>query len=159
MLLIHAVSAALLAWATLGLTPTRWLLAMLLFYLGCRLLGLAVPRVRVYAMRVEAGARFVPWYAYRIVAASLDVAAAVLDWRSTVTPAVVRVSLQTDDKRLITLISCLLTLTPGTLALDYLDKVLYVHVLDSRSADSVQHAVDEIEQRLAGWIHPPGEFS
>lgn len=156
MLLTHVLSAALLAWATLGLTPTRWLLAMLVVYALFRLMGLVVPALRVYAMRVEAGARFVPWYAYKIVAASLDVAAAVLDWRRTVSPAVVRVSLQTDDKRLITLISCLLTLTPGTLALDYLNQVLYVHVLDSRSADSVQEAVVEIEQRLAGWIYPLG---
>lgn len=157
MLLTHVLSAALLAWATLGLTPTRWLLAMLVMYALFRVLGLGVPALRVYAMRVEAGVRFVPWYAYKIVAASLDVAAAVLNWRRTVSPAVVRVSLQTEDKRLITLISCLLTLTPGTLTLDYLNQVLYVHVLDSGNADSVQQAVDEIEQRLAGWIHPLGE--
>ncbi|WP_150302959.1 Na+/H+ antiporter subunit E [Pseudomonas saliphila] len=157
MLLTHVLSAALLAWATLGLTPTRWLLAMLVMYALFRVLGLGVPAMRVYAMRVEAGVRFIPWYAYKIVAASLDVAAAVLNWRRTVSPAVVRVSLQTEDKRLITLISCLLTLTPGTLTLDYLNQVLYVHVLDSGNADSVQQAVDEIEQRLAGWIHPLGE--
>lgn len=156
MLLTHVLSAALLAWATLGLTPTRWLLAMLVVYVVFRLLGLAVPTCRIYAMRAEAGARFVPWYAYKIVAASVDVARVTLNWRRTVSPAVVRVALQTDDKRLITLICCLLTLTPGTLALDYLDSVLYVHVLDTQSAESVQQSVVDIEQRLAAWIHPMG---
>lgn len=157
-LLTHVLSAALLAWATLGLSPTRWLLAMLAIYLVFRLLALGIPALRIYCRKTEALARFIPWYAYKIVAASLDVAAAVFNFSRTVEPTVVRVSLQTEDRRLITLISCLLTLTPGTLALDYLNKVLYVHVLDSRSADSVQQAIVDIENRLADWVHPQGDL-
>lgn len=158
MLLTHVLGAALLAGVTLGLTPGSWLLGMLVMYGLFRLLGLVFPVLRIYAMRVEAGVRFVPWYAYKIIAASLDVAFIVLNWRRTVRPAVVRVSLRTEDKRLVTLISCLMILTPGTLALDYLNKVLYVHVLDAHDPDSAQHAVTEIEQRLAGWIDPRGNW-
>ena len=82
----------------------------------------------------------------------------VLNPRYQVESAVVRVPVHTRDKRLITLLGCLLTLTPGTLALDYRSRTgeMFVHVLDTRSVDSVTAAIGNIERRLMRWVQPLG---
>lgn len=153
----HMLLAAILAWAFMGLGPLTWLLGFILLYPVARLLGLFIKPLRVYSMRVETGALFVPWFAYKVVGASWDVARIVLDPRKVVSPAVVQVHLKTRDKRLITLIACLITLTPGTLALDYRGRALFIHVLDTSSVESVQAALTEIEVRVMAWVNPLGE--
>ena len=80
----------------------------------------------------------------------------VINPQRRISPAVVQVSVQTDDRRLVTLIACLLTLTPGTLALSYRTGVLFVHVLDATAVAPVQQAVSEIERRLMAWVYPSG---
>ncbi len=155
--LAHVFLAGALAWAFLGLGPLNWLLGFIVLYPVIRLLGLFVAPLRVYAMRVEAGVVFVPWFAYKIVGASWDVARIVLNPSKIVSPAVVQVHLKTRDKRLITLIACLVTLTPGTLALDYRGRALFIHVLDTSSVESVQAALTEIEERVMAWVNPLGE--
>jgi multicomponent Na+:H+ antiporter subunit E len=155
--LIHAIAAAILAWWVLDLNPLTWALAMFVLYPPLRLFGTAIPRLRAYARRFEVGALFVPWYAWKVVGASWDVARIVLNPRHVVSPAVVSVSLHTEDKRLITLLACLITLTPGTLALDYRGKLMYIHVLDTSSVDSVQQQMWDIEKRILAWVNPMGE--
>lgn len=158
MVYLHVVLAALLNWALAGLSPLGWLLAFAALYPLFRLLGLMLPRCRLYAMRIEGGLIFVPWFIYKVFSASLDVALIVLNPRRKIEPAVVLVPIATRDKRLITLVGCLLTLTPGTLALDYRARTgeMFVHVLDTQSLDSVQGAIAEIEQRLMRWVDPMG---
>ncbi|PKO56534.1 MAG: cation:proton antiporter, partial [Betaproteobacteria bacterium HGW-Betaproteobacteria-21] len=58
----------------------------------------------------------------------------------------------------------LLTLTPGTLALDYdpASGVLYVHALDAGSAAEIEEGVRNIEDRLLAWMdaeRPPAKGS
>lgn len=156
MAVAHFTLAALLAWSVGSLGPLNWLLAALLLYPLIRLAGLASRPLRRYAQRIEAGVRFVPWFVYKVFSASLHVALIVLNPRRKIEPAVVRIHIETQDKRLITLIGCLLTLTPGTLALDYSEQGLYVHVLDARSVQPIQDGVSEIERRLMAWIRPNG---
>lgn len=160
MLLLHVVLAALLGWLLDGLSVASWLLGFVAGYLLLRLLGLLLPACRVYAMRVITGCLFVPWFAWQILAASLDVARLVLDPRRVAQPAVVAAPLQVRDRRLVTVIGCLLTLTPGTLALEYVEVegLLYVHVLDARSAQPVLDALAEIERRVMAWAWPLGEI-
>ncbi len=153
----HAIAAAVLAWLVIDLNPLTWLLAVIALYPLIRLLALVNTRVKVYAMRFEAGVLFVPWFAWKIFGASWDVARIVLNPQYKVSPAVVTVSLNTEDKRLITVLACLVTLTPGTLALDYRGRLLYIHVLDTASVDSVQQAMAEIETRVLAWVYPMGE--
>lgn len=158
MLYVHVLLASVLAAVLASLSPMYWLLAFAVLYPLFRLLGLVHHASRVYALRIEAGLVFVPWFTWQVFSASLDVAKIVLNPRYQVESAVVRVPLQTRDKRLITLLGCLLTLTPGTLALDYRSRSgeMFVHVLDTRSVESVSAAIGEIERRLMRWVQPLG---
>lgn len=156
MLLLHLITATLLAWWLDDLSATSWFLALIAGYPLCRLLGLLLPACRLYARRIEVGALFVPWYSWKVFAATWDVALIVLSPGRKVSSAVIRVPVKTRDRRLVTLIGCLLTLTPGTLALDYNEQEgdLYVHILDTASAAPVHAAVAELEHWLLAWISP-----
>ena len=157
MLYVHLLLATLM-WALVSLEPFYWLLAFAALYPLFRLAGLVWPASQLYALRMEAGLLFVPWFTWQVFRASADVAKIVLSPRCQVQPAVVSVAIHTQDKRLITLIGCLLTLTPGTLALDFHARTseMFVHVLDTRSVESVTAAVGEIERRLMRWVSPLG---
>lgn len=157
MVFVHLLLTSLLSLGYDGATLASWLLAFVLVYVLLKLLGLLLPVCRVYAMRVEAGARFVPWFTWKVFSASLDVALIVINPRRQVSSAVVQVKLDTRDRRLVTVIACLLTLTPGTLALSYRPGELFVHVLDTASADPVQQAIHDIELRLMAWVYPMGD--
>lgn len=158
MLYLHLLLATVLAAVLASLSPLYWLVAFAALYPVFRLAGLWQHDIRLYALRIEAGLVFVPWFAWQVFRASLDVARIVLHPRYRIEPAVVCVPVRTRDKRLITLIGCLLTLTPGTLALDYRSRTgdMFVHVLDTRSVESVAAAVGEIERRVMRWVQPPG---
>ncbi|KAA0694756.1 cation:proton antiporter [Halopseudomonas laoshanensis] len=158
MVTVHVLLATLLAAVVATLSPLYWLIAFVALYPIFRLCGLFHHASRLYALRIEAGLGFVPWFTYQIFRASLDVAKIVLNPRYQIEPAVVRVPVHSRDKRLITLLGCLLTLTPGTLALDYRATTgdMFVHVLDTRSADAVIAAIGEIERRLLRWVQPLG---
>lgn len=158
MLYLHLLLATVLAMLLAQASPLYWILAFAALYPLFRLCGLAHGPSRLYAMRIEAGAIFVPWFTYQVFHASLDVAKIVLNPRRQIESAVVRVLVQTQDKRLITLIGCLLSLTPGTLALDYQPRTgeMFVHVLDTRSIESISGAIAEIERRLMRWVRPLG---
>lgn len=155
---LHVLLATVLAAALGLLSPLYWLVAFFTLYPLFRLFGLFHHASRLYAMRIEAGLVFVPWFTCQIFSASLDVAKIVLNPRYQIESAVIRVPVQTRDKRLITVIGCLLTLTPGTLALDYRSRTgdMFVHVLDTRSAASIVAAVGNIERRLMRWVRPLG---
>lgn len=158
MVYLHLLLATALAVLLAQASPLYWILAFAALYPLFRLCGLVHDASRLYAMRIEAGVVFVSWFTYQVFHASLDVAKIVLNPRLQIQSAVVRVPVQTRDKRLITLIGCLLTLTPGTLALDYQPRTgeMFVHVLDTRSIESVTGAIAEIERRLMRWVRPQG---
>jgi multicomponent Na+:H+ antiporter subunit E len=69
-------------------------------------------------------------------------------------PAVLRMELACRDERFATLLGCLLTLTPGTMALDYRpgSGLMYIHALDARDAATIKAGVREIERRLLRWL-------
>ena len=48
----------------------------------------------------------------------------------------------------------LLTLTPGTMALEYLPEsgLMYIHAIDAKEAAAVEAGVRAIESRLLRWI-------
>jgi multicomponent Na+:H+ antiporter subunit E len=153
MLGLHLLLAVGLAAFADGLSPlgvaTAFVLIYVLLRLSSRLLGM-----RAYVLRLELGARFIGWFMVEVLKASLDVARLVLGRRVAITPAVVRVTLVRRDERVATLLACLLTLTPGTLALHYSadEGVLYVHALDTDSAAAVEDGVRRIEARLLAWL-------
>ena len=69
-------------------------------------------------------------------------------------PAVIVLRLARPDDRIATLLGCLLTLTPGTMALEYLPEsgLMYIHAIDAKDAAAVEAGVRAIERRLLRWI-------
>lgn len=150
---LHVLLAASLAAFADALSP----LGVALSFFGIHLLLSLAPEflgLETYVLRVRLGARFVGWFLVEIVKASLDVARVVLAARVRPEPAILSLTLSRRDDRLATLLGGLLTLTPGTLALDYdpVRGVMFVHVLDARSADVVEAGIRAIETRLLRWI-------
>ncbi|MGL6161001.1 Na+/H+ antiporter subunit E [Microbulbifer sp.] len=134
-------------------------LAFVALYVLCRLLGFGVSRLRRYARALERGAVFCPWFAFQVFRASLHVARLVLAQPVRVAPAVIAHPVRGRGRGSVTLLGLLLTLTPGTLALEYDEAagLLYIHALDARCGERVQHLVTELERRLLAWIEADGE--
>ncbi|WP_339462785.1 Na+/H+ antiporter subunit E [Pseudomonas sp. EA_105y_Pfl2_R69] len=146
-LVLAALAGHLHGWGALS--------AFALLYLLCKLAWPSV-RLRQYARRVELGSRFIPWFIGQVALASLDVARLVLARQVAVEPAIVAVRLRSRNAKMVTLIGGLLTLTPGTLALDYraADGTLFIHVLDARQQMEVESLVHNLESRLLHWLEP-----
>ncbi|MDO9596575.1 MAG: Na+/H+ antiporter subunit E [Azoarcus sp.] len=150
---IHLLLALGLAAFAKALTPLGVVVAFALVYVVLRTSG-DLFGTRRYVTRLELGTTFLLWFIAEIFKASIDVARLVLGRRVDARPAVVAIRLQRADDRLATVIGCLLTLTPGTLALDYdpASGVLYVHALDAGSAAEIEEGVRNIEGRLLAWM-------
>ena len=150
---LHVLLAAALAAFADALSPLGVVLSFFMIHL---LLGASADflGLETHVARVRLGARFIAWFVVEVVKASLDVARVVLSARVRPAPAILPFALTRRDDRLATLIGGLLTLTPGTLALDYDEArgVIFVHVLDARSADEVEASIRGIETRLLCWI-------
>ena len=130
--------------------------ALLAVWLVLRLLGLAIAPLGRGCRRLERAAGFWLWYLLQVQRASLQVALQALGRPVRVEPAIVAVSLIDDDERIGSLIAALLTLTPGSLALEYRpgQRQLFLHILDARSAAAVQAEVDALQHRLLRWLKP-----
>lgn len=147
-LLAVALAAFADALSPLGVTGA-FVLVFLVMCAGARLLG-----VQSYVRRFRQGLSFVLWFVAEIFRASLDVARIVLASHVQTEPAVVAVRLSRREDGFATLVGVLLTLTPGTLALEYEpdEGLLYVHALDIRAAGEVERSVRELERRLIAWM-------
>lgn len=150
---LHILLAVALAAFSNALSPmgvfTATVLVYLVLKLGAGLLGL-----RVYIRRVELGVCFVAWFAREVVMASVDVARVVFAFGREPQSAIVPITLARRDERLATVIGCLLTLTPGTMAMDYdtASGVMFVHALDAETVADVEKGVRAIESRLLAWL-------
>lgn len=154
MLGLHILVAIGLAAFAKTLTPLGVLAAFALVHLALRL-GADLLGLRRYVRRLELGVLFGGWFALEVIKASLDVARIVLAPRVDPQPAVVALQLREPDERIATLLGCLLTLTPGTLALDYAADTgtMFIHAIDAQDADDIRDSVREIESRLLAWLH------
>ena len=153
MLGVHLLLAVVLAAFSNALTPLGILIGMILIYQVLKL-GAGLMGVRSYVRRVELGTVFAFWFAREIVYASVDVARVVFALNCAPRPAIVTVRLLRRDDRVATLVGGLLTLTPGTMAMDYEPEtgLMYVHTLDAENVDCIERGVREIEARLLAWI-------
>lgn len=156
MLGIHILLAVALAAFSDALSPLGITGAFVLVYLVLKL-GENMFGAHQYSVRLERGTRFAFWFAKEVFKASFDVARVVFSVQVRPSPAIVRIVLSRRDERLATLVGCLLTLTPGTMALEYDPETgeLYVHALDTLTVESVEESVREIESRLLEWMDPP----
>lgn len=106
---------------------------------------------RGYTTRVPVVIRFAGYFLWQLFLSNLRVAQEVLRPRLSITPGVVAVPLTVTTDLEITLLACLITLTPGTLSLDVSDdrSTLYVHALDVVDADEFRRSiVDGFERRV-----------
>lgn len=153
MLGIHLLLALVLAAFSDGLSPLGVLVAAIVVYLFLKL-GSEMMGIGRYVRRVELGTSFLFWFALEVVKASVDVARVVFALGRKPRPAIVPIALARRDERIATLVGCLLTLTPGTMAMEYdaASGLMYVHALDADSVGEVESGVREIERRLLAWI-------
>lgn len=145
---VVAVAFAVLWLFVRGVDPTVTAVAgQFLFGLG---VGLPVAFVvrRLYVDRIDLArlARAVPYaalyvvaFGYEIARANLDVAYRVLRLEPAIEPEVILIPLRVQTPIAITLIANSITITPGTITLDYdaETNALYVHAIDGRDPDAI----------------------
>ena len=153
MLGLHILLAVGLAAFADALSPLGVVAAFLVIYVALRL-AIDLLGLRRYLRRLELGTAFSLWFVAEIFKASLDVARIVLGRKVAPQPAVIVLRLARPDDRIATLLGCLLTLTPGTMALEYLPEsgLMYIHAIDAKEAAAVEAGVRAIESRLLRWI-------
>lgn len=153
MLGLHILLAVGLAAFANALSPLGVAAAFVVIYAALRL-AIDLLGLRRYLRRLELGTAFGLWFVAEIFKASLDVARIVLGRKVAPQPAVIVMRLARRDDRIATLLGCLLTLTPGTMALEYAPEsgLMYVHAIDARNAAAVEAGVRAIETRLLRWL-------
>jgi multicomponent Na+:H+ antiporter subunit E len=90
---------------------------------------------------------FLPWMVVQIVISNLRVARMVLRRRMPIQPAFLRETPGVKGTRALAMLGASITLTPGTLTLDVGEDELFVHALDTASAEDVRAKV--IARRLS----------
>lgn len=107
---------------------------------------------------------FLLWYAKEFILANLQVTADILrpSSRMRMDPGIVAVPAASRTASEYTLISSLITLTPGTLTITYSrdHAVLYVHGMFVDSRDGLAEEIQEMEDRmLRAMRREPGDLS
>lgn len=139
------------------MVAVTWLMANNTLYVGhiilAVFLGVALPRLTVSfwpdaprLRRPGVALRLLAVFAYDIVVANFIVARLVLGPSSALRPAFVEVPIDLDNDFAISLLASMITLTPGTVTVDYDPErsVIHVHALDADDTDAL---VAEIKQR------------
>jgi multicomponent Na+:H+ antiporter subunit E len=141
-----------IAWAALTgeLTPENigggFVLGYFLMFLSRRALGCTR-----YVTKVPLVVRFLLYFSVQLFVANLRVAYEVLTPSFNMRPAIVAVPLDLRRDIEITLLANLITLTPGTLALDVSSdrRVLYVHAMFVTDIDAFRREIkDGFEKRV-----------
>lgn len=109
-----------------------------------------------YVARVPRAAAFVVFYLWQLVKSNVRVAYDVVTPGYRLKPAVIAVPLDAETDAEVTLLANLITLTPGTLALDLSAdrKTLYVHVmyLDADPEQTRREIKEQLERRVLGVL-------
>jgi multicomponent Na+:H+ antiporter subunit E len=92
---------------------------------------------------------FFLWYGKEILMSNLRVALDVLTPQTMMRPGIIAVPLDPMSDRQLLMLSLLLTMTPGTLALDVSDdrRTLYLHAMFIDNADTLRRELKETYQR------------
>ncbi len=120
------------------------------FAIGYALLSLADRRYFQFLLWTGV---FVLYLVYEIVVSNLSLAWLVLQPRPKLDPGIVAVPLTIDTGLEITMLASAITLTPGTLSLDFGrdpdgQLVLYVHALRVGEADEFRHTIKHGFERI-----------
>ncbi len=104
-----------------------------------------------YFRRTIGLVRFIGFYIVEVVRANLRVAFDVVTPTSYARPGVVAVPLEARTDAEITLLSNLITMTPGSLSIDVADdrSVIYVHAMFVEDPDELRRQIkDDLERRV-----------
>lgn len=108
-----------------------------------------------YFRKVPEGAAFAVFFLKELVVSSLRVAYDIVTPTLHMRPAIIAVPLDAKTDAEITLLACLITLTPGTLTLDVSAdrKLLYVHAMFVRDAERTRTNIKNgFERRVLGLL-------
>lgn len=108
-------------------------------------------RLRTLPRKLVLLSGYLVLFAWEVVASALRVAHDVLTPEHHMRPAVVGVPLDAETDAEITLLAVLVTLTPGTLALDVSPdrRTLYIHAMYAADVEQVRREVkDRFERRV-----------
>ena len=81
---------------------------------------------------------YIPWLAWAIIKANIDVAKRILNPRLPIAPRIVRVTGTQKTNLCRVIFANSITLTPGTVSLDLDEEDIVVHALTKEAADDVQ---------------------
>ena len=105
-----------------------------------------------YLRKVTRLFAFALFFIRKLLAANLRIAWLVLKPRLDMRPAIVAVPIEPISELEITLLTSMITLTPGSLVLDVSrdKRTLYVHAIDVLDLESYREEIKEFEYRLQG---------
>jgi len=148
MLLLNLLLA--LAWMALTgqFDPVNFAAGFVIGYLLLRLVRRPGEPL-AYFRKAMLVVRFAGFFLWELVLANVRVALAVLSPKPKLTPAVVAIPLEARSDIAVTLLANLITLTPGSLALDVSSDraVMYVHTMHAEDIDQVRVEIKNLESR------------
>ncbi|MBP1968741.1 multicomponent Na+:H+ antiporter subunit E [Virgibacillus natechei] len=107
-----------------------------------------------YFNRVWAIIKLTLLFIYKLLAANLDMIKIVLSLKLDIKPGIVAVPTKLETEWELTLLASLISLTPGTLSMDFSDdnKIIYIHAIDvpdkeamiNEIQNSFEHAIMEV---------------
>jgi multicomponent Na+:H+ antiporter subunit E len=103
--------------------------------------------------RPLAFALYVPWFCVQVIKSNLRVARAVLSPKMAIAPTFISRRPGVTGDRALTAVGVSTTLTPGTLTVDVSEHEIFIHALDSHSAQDVEAGI--IPDRVARIFEAP----
>lgn len=96
---------------------------------------------------------FIPVFFYEVLVAALKVSRHVIEKKPSFSPGIVKVKTKLTNITAITILANLITLTPGTLTLDFdiAERAYYIHWIDVKTREEVE-ARKEIIERFERWL-------
>ncbi|MFN3405588.1 MAG: Na+/H+ antiporter subunit E [Cytophagaceae bacterium] len=103
-----------------------------------------------YFMKVFSLITFILFFLKELIKANLKVMYDIVTPKHYMRPGILSVPLDTQDELQITVLANLLTLTPGTLAVEvsYDKKMMYVHCMYIQNKDEVKNGIKKFEKKV-----------
>ena len=108
----------------------------------------AAPRGFGALLRPRAALRFASHFIGQMVVSTWDVILALRLRPDEISPAVLEVPLRAHSRSEVALLMNSVSFTPGTVALEVHDRILYVHVLDARDPEAAVRDIIVMEARI-----------
>jgi multicomponent Na+:H+ antiporter subunit E len=96
---------------------------------------------------------YVPWFCLQVIKSNLRVARAVLNPRMSIAPTFISRRPGVTGERALTALGVSTTLTPGTLTVDVGEHEIFIHALDTQSAEDIEEGI--IAERVARIFEAP----